>query len=67
MFDEGIGNRENRLGGSVVVLQFDHHRIGEILIELKDISHMRPPPSVDTLIIVPYDAEIVVSTAQFLE
>src|SRR4029077_17422458 len=47
-----IGGGEDRLRGAVVLLQLDHVRVGEVLLEVEDVAHVRAPETVDRLAVV---------------
>ena len=36
--DHRVGGRQDRLGGAVVLLELDHARVGEVLLEVEDVA-----------------------------
>ncbi len=53
-----------RLGGTVVLVQHDDSGVGEGALELEDVPHVGPPPTVDGLVRVPHHGHLVMATGQ---
>ena len=45
--DDGIGGLKNGRCGAVVLFQFDHFHIGEIVLEVTDIIDIGATPAID--------------------
>lgn len=58
--DRRVRKRQDRLGGTVVLLKFVHLCIGIYPFESEDIFDLRAPPAVDGLIVVADDEEVPV-------
>ena len=58
MRDHLIGGVQNVSGGSVVLLQLDHHCIRIILFKIQYVADVRAAPAVDGLIVVAHHAQI---------
>ena len=48
-------------GRAVILLQPDHVRAGEILLEAQDVVHLRAAPAIDGLVVVADAADVVVA------
>jgi hypothetical protein len=59
-----IGRAEDVLSGAIVLLQRNDLGGWIVLFEIKNIPHLRPSPSVDRLVIVADDADILVPLDQ---
>ena len=64
--DDRARRVQDPLGGAVVLLQLDLGGLGEVPLEVQDVADIGPSPSVDRLVFVPHDAEIVVLPGQML-
>lgn len=62
--DQGVGRFQDVAGGTVVLLQADGFRAGEILQEALDVFHLRAAPAVDRLVIVADDHHVAVAARQ---
>ncbi len=58
--DQLRGRAENMARGAIILLQPDHMRAGEILLEAQDVVHLRAAPAVDGLVVVADAADVVV-------
>lgn len=58
VLDDDVGGINDRLGRSVVLLQFDHDCFSEVSLEVDDIFDVRSSPTVDTLPIITDDTEV---------
>ncbi len=56
--DQATGDVQDRLGAAVIALERDDAGIGEILLEVENISDVRAPPGIDRLVRVAYHAEV---------
>jgi hypothetical protein len=56
--DDGVGGREDALGGAVVLLQQDRARVREVLLELDDVADARAAEGVDRLVGVADHAQL---------
>ncbi len=56
--DDRHGHVQDELGGAVVLLEQDHLRLGEILLEAQDVAVIGAPPAVDGLVSVAHDEDI---------
>ncbi len=65
--DHRVGGIEDRLRRAVVLLQLDHVRVGERVLELEDVGDVRPPEPVDRLRIVPDHHQVAVLAGQQLQ
>ena len=59
--DHRVGGGEDRLGGAVVLLELDHARVGEVLLEVEDVAHVGAPEAVDRLAVVAHDRQVAVA------
>jgi len=62
--DEGIGEREDLRGGTVVLRHIDRARAGKFFIKIEQEAHVRPAPGIDRLVGVPDDEKIAVVGAE---
>src|SRR5690606_11926645 len=53
--DHRVRGLEDRRGGAVVLLELDHRRAGEVLLELLDVLDAGAAPAVDRLVVVADD------------
>ncbi len=58
--DQLRGRAEDMARGAVILLQPDHMRAGEILLEAQDVVHFRAAPAVDGLVVVADATDVVV-------
>ena len=56
--DHRVGRREDRLGRAVVLLELDHARVGEVVLEVEDVAHVGAAEAVDRLRVVADDREV---------
>ena len=62
--DNGVCGFQNFFCGTVILLQLDYDRAGEILFKIKDIADVRAAPAVNALVIVPHNTKILVFCRQ---
>ncbi len=62
--DQPRRRAQNMRGGAVVLFQPDHLGTGKILFEAQDIGDLGPAPRIDRLVIIPDDADVLVSLCQ---
>ena len=65
--DHGIGCLENGVIGAVILFQLDDSNSGKVILEVKQIGNLGSPPTVDTLIIIADNADILMFACQSLE
>ena len=53
-----VGGVENHLGRPVILLELDDLRIRVVLLERKDVAHVRAAKRVDRLVVVAHDGQI---------
>ena len=58
--DHRVGGREDRLGRAVVLLELDHARVGEVVLEVEDVADVGAAEAVDRLRVVADDREVAV-------
>ena len=58
--DNPIGRVQNVLGGTVILLQLDGHRLGKIFLKVQNIADIGSPELIDGLVIVPHHTEVAV-------
>jgi hypothetical protein len=56
--DERGGGVEDALGGAVVLLQAQHARAREVVLEVQDVLDVGAPPGVDRLVLVADDGHV---------
>ena len=59
--DHGVGGREDRLRGAVVLLQLHHPRVGEVVGELEDVRYVGSPETVYRLAVIAHNREVAVA------
>ena len=57
-FDHRIGRLDDRARRAVILLQLEDHRVGEILLERKDVLDLGPPERIDRLGVVAHHADL---------
>ena len=57
-FDHRIGRLDDRTRRAVILLQLEDHRVGEILLERKDVLDLGPPERIDRLGVVAHHADL---------
>ena len=62
--DDGVGGIEDRLRGTVVLLEHDHGGVGEGVLELEDVAHVGGAEPVDGLVAVAHHAQVAVALGQ---
>ena len=58
--DHRVGGRQDRLRRAVVLLELDHARVGEVVLEVEDVAHVGAAEAVDRLRIVADDRQVAV-------
>ena len=66
IFNHTISGLENSLSGTIILFQQDHLSLRVVLLEVKDIGHVGPPPTIDRLVGIPHHANILKQTRQEL-
>ena len=56
--DDRVGRRQDRACGTVVLFQFQHQRVGIILLKVQDVADIRAAPAVNALVGVADDAQV---------
>ena len=59
VIDNRIGRFQNRLRGAIVLLQFYGFSSRIVFFKIKNILNIRTAPSVNTLVRIPYDTNIL--------
>ena len=62
--DHGVCRIQDRLRGTVILLQLYHRRLRKHLLKIQDIADIRPPEFIDRLVVVTHHAEISVFLRQ---
>ena len=62
--DDRVGGVEDRLRRAVVLLELDHRRVGEVVLEVEDVADVGMPEGIDRLIVVADDREVAVLLGQ---
>ena len=65
--DDAGGGGEDVRGGAVVLLEADHLRAGEVLLEAEDVADLGAAPAVDRLVVVADAADVVVGAGEEAE
>ena len=58
ILDHVIGCAQDFFGGTVILLQQDHFCVRIVLLEVEDVLHISPAPTVDALIRIADDADV---------
>ena len=59
--DHRVGGRQDRLGRAVVLLELDHARVGEVLLEVEDVADVGAAEAVDRLRVVADHREVAMA------
>jgi hypothetical protein len=61
--DDRVGRVEDRLRGAVVLLQPDHGRVREVVLEVEDVADVGPAEAVDRLVRIAHHEQVAVRLA----
>ena len=67
LMNQRVSSINDILGGAVVLLQFEQLRLRINALEIKDITDVRSAEGIDTLRIIPHDADVVLRFSQLLD
>ena len=59
--DHRVGRLQDRLGGAVVLLELDHARVFEVVLEVEDVADVGAAEAVDRLLVVADDREVAMA------
>ena len=67
MADNGIGGLKNRCSRTVILFKTNQLCTRKILFKVKDITNIRPTPSIDGLVVIPYHTDIAMGRNVFYQ
>ena len=62
--DDSVRQRQNALGGAVVLLESNHDRFGVVSFKVEDVGDICATEGIDRLIVIPDDGEVAVLLRQ---
>ena len=65
--DDRVGGVQDRLRRAVVLLELDHRRVREVVLEVQDVADVRAAEAVDRLVVVSHHRDVAVLLAEQLE
>ena len=66
IFNHTVSGLENSLSGTIILFQQNHLSLRVVLLEVKNVGHIGPPPTIDRLVSIPHHANILKQTRQEL-
>ena len=64
VFYQLVGEPNDFCRTPIIVLQANNFRSGKVLLEIEDVFHLGTAPTVDGLIVIPHDADVVMRLDQ---